>query len=438
MNVVRWTIGLAVFAFCAYPAMAQTAIQSAFNYELTSCDCACEPDCGCEPDCACEPDCCCEADCACEPSCGCECGDSCCDSCGGGSCFDCCLGEPCTLKDQLTPCCDHNYGGWIQLGYHSDPTRLSTAYGDGASFNDVPDHLNLQEAWLYFEKVANASCCCADWGYRFDVLYGTDAQKTQAFGNQDNVWDVSLDNGVYGWAMPQLYGEVAYGDWSVKAGHFYTLVGYEVVPAPNNFFYSHSLTMFNSEPFTHTGVLGTYNGVDDVTLYGGWTLGWDTGFDQFGNGSSWLGGFSVSATDDVTFTYISTAGNLGWRSNNTDGYTHSVVVDVTLNDCMEYVAQSDYVHTNDSDYDIGLNQYLFYTLNDCWAVGGRFEWWKSDVNSADNSVSYYEITTGVNYKPHANVVVRPEVRWDWTDDEVAIGNPTYDETVFGIDAIFTF
>ncbi len=48
--------------------------------------------------------------------------------------------------------------------------------------------------------------------------------------------------------------------------------------------------MFNSEPFTHTGVLGTYTGNDDVTLYGGWTLGWDTGFDQFDGGSNFLGG----------------------------------------------------------------------------------------------------------------------------------------------------
>ena len=71
---------------------------------------------------------------------------------------------------------------------------------------------------------------------------------------------MTFDNGIYGWAMPQAYGEVGYGDWSVKVGHFFTPVGYEVVPATGNFFYSHSLTLFNSEPFTHTGVLGTYSG----------------------------------------------------------------------------------------------------------------------------------------------------------------------------------
>ena len=132
-----------------------------------------------------------------------------------------------------------------------------------------------------------------DWGYRGDLLYGVDAQKTQAFGNNSGSWDNSFDNGVYGWAIPQAYAEVAYGDWSVKVGHFFTIIGYEVVPDVGNFFYSHSYTMFNSEPFTHTGILGAYSANDCTTVYAGWTLGWDTGFDQYDGGSNWLGGISV-------------------------------------------------------------------------------------------------------------------------------------------------
>ena len=73
----------------------------------------------------------------------------------------------------------------------------------------------------------------------------------------------------------------SHGDWSIKGGHFYTLLGYEVVTAPDNFFYSHAFTMYLSEAFTHTGALVTYEGLPDTTVYAGWTAGWDTGFDQF-------------------------------------------------------------------------------------------------------------------------------------------------------------
>ena len=91
-----------------------------------------------------------------EASCGCESG--CCDSgcAGGGGCSgggwgscltDCCLGDAWTLEDYCDPCdsSPHNYGGWIQMGYHSDNTGLSSSYNDLFDFNDVPDHFHLHQ-----------------------------------------------------------------------------------------------------------------------------------------------------------------------------------------------------------------------------------------------------------------------------------------------------
>eukprot|EP01025_Chloroclados_australasicus_P046452 TRINITY_DN51256_c0_g1_i1.p3 TRINITY_DN51256_c0_g1~~TRINITY_DN51256_c0_g1_i1.p3 ORF type:complete len:109 (-),score=19.60 TRINITY_DN51256_c0_g1_i1:31-357(-) len=91
--------------------------------------------------------------------------------------------------------------------------------------------------------------------------------------------------------------------------------------------------MYNSEAFTHTGVLTTITASDNLTLYNGWTAGWDTGFDRFdGNGeygSSWLGGYSIALGDDATLTHIITAGDLGL---NGDGWSQSIVVDVAVTD----------------------------------------------------------------------------------------------------------
>jgi hypothetical protein len=126
-------------------------------------------------------------------------------------------------------------------------------------------------------------------------------------------------------------------------------------------------------------------------------------------------------------------GNLGWRG---DGYSHSVVLDVTLTDKLNYVLQSDMLSTNGFDNklglknllndDIGINQYLFYNLNDCWGLGARVEWWKQD------GVSVNEATFGVNWKPHTNLVLRPEIRQQWAPAA------NYDETIFGVDAVVTY
>ncbi|MCG8346097.1 MAG: porin, partial [Chlorobiales bacterium] len=301
-------------------------------------------------------------------------------------------------------------------------------------------------------------------GFRADMMYGTDAQKTQAFG-QPTGWDTEWDNGVYGWAIPQAYLELARGDFSVKAGHFYTLVGYEVVTAPDNFFYSHAFTMFNSEPFTHTGVLATYTGSDLAEFYAGYTLGWDTGFDRYSqngtSGSNWLGGFSTDLTNDITMTYISTFGDFGRRNDPvasgyptaiTAGadlaYSHSLVFDVQLNNCMNYVLQSDLVSIDEVDHEqVGINQYLFYTINDCWTAGARFEWFDDEDGQrvVTNAVGdYYALTLGLNYRPNANLVIRPEIRWDWFDDDATatalpFDNGTEDEQFSGgFDFIVTF
>ena len=315
------------------------------------------------------------------------------------------------------------FGGWAQVGYHSGSTGL---------FNNNPDRVSLHQLWGYVEKAADGSCGL-DFGFRADMMFGIDSEDTQAFGNNsgrwdfENGWDVEGDTEGYGFAMPQLYAEIASGDLSVIVGHFYTLLGYEVVTAPDNFFYSHAKTMYNSEAFTHTGALATYSASDDTSVYAGWTAGWDTGFDQFGDGSSFLGGVSTSVSDDATLTYITTAGDFGAIG---EGYSHSIVLDVAVADDLNYVFQSDYLDTNDTaaagavaSESYGINQYLFYTIDDTYSAGVRVEWWNIDGDDQ------FATTLGLNVKPMDNVVIRPEVRFD---------DATADSTIFGIDAIMSF
>jgi len=317
------------------------------------------------------------------------------------------------------------FGGWIQTGFHSQSTGL---------FNDRPDSVNLHQFWMYLEKEA-ARNYEWDWGFRADLMYGIDASKTQSFGNPAGTWDFAngWDFGAYGWAMPQAYGELARENLSIKLGHFYTLVGYEVVTAPDNFFYSHAYTMFNSEPFTHTGALASYDLNDSLTVHGGWTLGWDTGFNQVNGGSSFLGGFSKGLSEDVTFTYIATAGKLGWRGN---GYTHSLVLDRQLGEKLNYVFQSDLVSTDQTggnNSEVGINQYLLYTLSERLRAGTRMEWWKSDISGSSEST--YALTGGFNFTPSENLILRPEVRYNWGADLVGAD---MDTPIFGIDAIIKF
>lgn len=356
------------------------------------------------------------------------------------------------------------FGGWSQFGYHSKD--------GGLRFNQHADRVNLHQAWLFAEKAIDTTGGF-DVGGRIDYLYGVDAQDTQAFGLNNDHWDNGWDNGIYGHALPQLYFEAGYGDLSAKVGKFFTIIGNEVVAAPDNFFYSHAYTMYNSEPFTHTGALLTYDMSDAVTLYGGYTLGWDSGYED--NGDSFLGGITVRPDSTTTLTYATVMGRFGedaGLAGTSDelGYMHSLVLAKNMSDQLTYIFQTDYLDTEDAAGNrirnsLGINQYLIYQLNEKLAVGSRFEWWNISEDSVgfygDNAnlgalaaltdsagrTDVYGLTVGLNYRPHANVLIRPELRWDFVKEDrdvlnaadvIINENNDSSQTTFGIDTIFLF
>ena len=414
---------------------------------MPSCD-APMPSCGADPSCGCGLPMCDSPGCATMPSGGCDSVGGCdaaggCDSAGGcglagklgGGCG--CLGD-CDLGDQWSLFGEVNgwsAGGWLQIGYFNKANSL---------FNSRADEVQVSQAWAYIEKAADGS---DGWGFggRFDAMYGTDSQDTQAFG-ADRGWDNGFDNGPdYGFALPQAFLEAAYGDTSVKVGHFYTIIGWEVVTAPDNFFYSHAYTMYNSEPFTHTGALVTHQANEDTTIWGGYTLGWDSGFND--NGDAFLGGISRTVSDNLTLIYTASGGRFGESRFNPDfgerGYMQSIIADVSLRDDLQYIFQSDYLDTEDADgatvrETFGINQYLIKTISDCWSVGTRFEYWNAETFGAGDDSDVYAWTVGANYKPHANIIMRPELRGDWDDDEIAGLEDGDRQFTFAMDTIFLY
>ena len=384
-----------------------------------------------------------------------------------GTCADYCgHGVPWTLFGEN--CYGMKIGGWISAGYYGNFRGVDTNNGNGpVAFRNISNAPTVDQAWLFVEREADAETYCFDLGYRADFLWGADGPDTQAFGygnrhRWDNRWDSAVTDAgeeLYGSAIPQLYMTAAWGDWNVKLGRFFTIMGYETVPAPQNFFYSHAYTMNYGEPFTHTGALAEYNGFDRTTIWGGYTNGWDTAFDNWEGQGTFLGGISYDLTDRTTATWTVNAGDWG-RIRVADGpggvvdkgdiYMNSFVLTHDIGCGWSYVFQHDLGVQSDiaggDNHWYGINQYLFKEINACWSVGTRLEWFADEDGARVAGVAgnYYAASFGANWKPNSNVIVRPEVRFDKFDDRDGSGGTPFaegehDDCVFyGFDAIFTF
>ena len=330
--------------------------------------------------------------------------------------------------------------GWAEAGYTTSADSPSSRFVRPVGLNDREDG-QLNQLYAILERPLDTDGCW-DIGGRVDLLYGTDARFSEVRGLElrrdgSNHWNSRT---FYRLAVPQMYAEFGNDNLSVKVGHWYTTIGYEVVPAVGNFFYSRAYTMMYAAPFTHTGVIGTYSYSDQLSFYGGIHNGWNN-FDATTNRGSMLTGFNWTRCDEKLGVALSMT--TGDEINNQSVYSErtlfSLVVNYHLTCDLEYVFQHDNGWQEDdggANVDAewyGINQYLLYTINDCWRAGCRVDWFRDDdgvrvsdaFGNSGFAGNFYNATLGLVWTYCPNLTIRPEVRWDWYD---GVGLPYDDGT----------
>ena len=371
---------------------------------------------------------------------------------------------------------------WLSAGA-TLPSRSPNYEVEALSrFPDAYEKFLVNQLYFTVGRDVNKQGNFFDIGGRLDLLYGTDYYFTSAFGLETkttskydhwtmdpktadakwnssngprNAWQASL----YGLSMPQLYGEffapLGLGT-TVKAGHFYSVMGYESPMSPENFFYSHTWSMTHGSPMTFTGVVVNQQLTRRLTGLVGYTNGWDI-WDNPRGTASIITGFQWSSLDrssELAFT-IHTGNdrraNLNSPIKDGDRTNYSLVYSRQLTPRWKWAIQHDLgfeknvnrVFNNidfSNDFVDGqwasIVNYLYYTINDKWSAGGRFEWfqdihnsrignlypyqsWNTDPidNQWTSGQNYYNFTLGLNWKPVPRMTLRPEIRWDWSDVE---------------------
>lgn len=379
------------------------------------------------------------------------------------------LGEPFKLADHTRFLKKRNIqvAGWMAQSYTWNPYNPSDRFNGPVTWTDRANEYQLNEAYIYAKKDTDTGGSGWDLGFRADALYGTSYRWDTEGGLETHFGNSQF----YGLALPQFYVETAYNDLKVKFGHFISPVGYYTVGTYNNFFNTLPYTYQYGEPFTHTGIWGTYQATERVNVGAGVIHGWDA-FDNTANPhAGYLGTLTVSGNNNDSLAFVQV---YSMEPNQSGGfsprYFQTLVYSRPLNERWTYIAQSDLgVQSNamasgKTAYWYGYNNYLYWKKNDVWSWGLGSEWFRDEEGFRVGQVlpslgsphargyalsgfagNFYQVTFGPRWTPLPNLVIRPNFRCDWYQGpHNAQGLKPFDggtknfQQILGTDAIVTF
>lgn len=357
--------------------------------------------------------------------------------------------------------------GWFNGGYVFNGGSPGSGFNGPYNATDFANQGQFNQSYLIAEYILPRDGS-AGVGGRVDALYGSDFFNVQSLGFEldnhgDRRWNSSQ---YYGVAVPQLYGQVGSDRLNAIVGRWYSLVGYEGVMAAGNFFYSKSYSYQFANPFTHWGALGTYKISDCWQIQGGVHMGWNV-LDRDDNNAGAIGGIKYTR-DTFWSSFAITSGNEFTNPGGVKGVPnemanrtqYSFIFDVNpRNGPVEYVLhhflgwQDEGNRNGGTASWYGLDQYAYYRINDCWKLGARFEWFRdvdgtrvglnrpANPNNPPLPGNYYSATIGVNWQPMPNLVIRPEARYDWVNDNVARpfnDGSSRNQFMLAVDAVLKF
>ncbi len=299
-----------------------------------------------------------------------------------------------------------------------------------------------------------ASAEPGDAGFRADLTVGTSVPRvTAALGlfrdESGQAGDVDVQQAFLSYVVRAGRGV------RVDVGKFVTHIGYEVIEGYDGFNDNHSrgLLFGYAEPFTHTGLRVSYPFTDRVSAQLHVVNGWDDARDN-NSGKSIGAQLAVTPSSRVAIT----ANYLGGpeQANNDSNLRHLVdlVATIKATPALTLTANYDYGveaavtlpdtaggGVRDSTWQ-GLAGYARYGVSGRAAVTLRGEWFDDPQGARTGFVqTLKEITFTPEFRPRPSLVIRGDLRRDWSDRavfELSGGGSGRSQVTMSVNALFVF
>jgi hypothetical protein len=363
--------------------------------------------------------------------------------------------------------------GWVESGFTGNVDSPADNQNFGRLFDDRSNEFVMNQAVITAERALDPTVGF-DWGFKLQLMFGTDARFIHSLGLLDHAMESSL----YQPDIPEAYLSlhlplVTDGGIDVKLGKFVTLEGEETIDPRTNPFYSHTYIFNFGIPFNHTGALFTLYATKWLNLVAGVTRGVNTSIDDNNDAPAFHGGIGLHLNEEKFV--ISAATHIGPETPGNDHdlrYLNTITTTWKITDKLTSITDMNYAHDDGAEASAyGVAQYLTYAINDRITAKVRGELWRDDkgfyvAQFADpgdplralggestvdprtvggGRTTYGAFTVGVDIKPTVpkpltGLTIRPEVRVDHSFSDTHPFNDSKDETMFtaAVDAILTF
>jgi hypothetical protein len=380
------------------------------------------------------------------------------------------------------------FGEWasgIKLSFQGDagiagnPADPNNGINFGQLFTDKANRPILNQAVFAVGRALDPKATDYDVGFRFALLYGSDARIIHTLGIFDRVIhdrnQIDVEEADLLAHTPWLFE----GGIDFKGGIFPTPLGAETIDPKPNPFYTHSYIFNYGLPFKHLGLLSTAHVTSLLDVYLGIDSGTNTSVGTGDNNSEPAGivGFGLNfAGGNFTILALSHMGPENpTRStpfgNSAMRYYNDLVWVWKANPKLTITGEGNFVRDDGFQANgIGYAQYVAYVLNDSVTLNGRAEIFRDDKNfyvstpvnnldvvnalagfpsnfyTSQRPTTYTEFTVGATWTPQglpkaiSTLAIRPEFRYDRA---IAGGTPfndgrSHDQVLLSADVILGF
>ncbi len=377
---------------------------------------------------------------------------------------------------------DFSAFGWIENGFTGNPGMPSNGLNFGVNPNNLANQWMGNQYYLVLtEKLRQDDTI--NFGFRVDALFGNDWQFNHMQGLLDRAFRL---NSFLGFDPAQFYLSVHLPiltprGLDIIGGRWYTIAGFEGVPALSRPLQSVAYMFNYGQPFTHFGMLSTLHLSEHLDLFNGTINGWDRWVNETYRWG-YIGGLSYTSegarnhfaltgiwgpnqfprflpanqpiypTGYINIPSLAGLPNPGYNRDDrtllTWVFSHewskklvqTFETDQGWERSIPGLASHGRNYAPQSDAWGGLANWFLYKFNEEYTGVWRAEWFR-DVHGARTGFpgNFYEMTLGLIITPKPWLMIRPEIRLDWSQFSHPYDNGTsYDQLTLGLDAIIRF